>query len=153
MNRRVRIHILGALSRGNIGTLAAQRALYKLLIDTGEFDLSISVGDKKLFKLYHPEFKGMELHEPLYANLRDNIITNHLRWIIFSLWNLPLFTFTAMLIPLGIKLPHRTAIINRMKKCDIFLDLNLELYRGIPISVSSALIKKKPRTLILHNIY
>ena len=155
MNRLIRVHMLGAMPKGNVGTVAAQRALYRLLMDTGKIDLSVSVTNEKVFKLYHPEFKDKEVYGPLARapSIGSKVVRNHMQWAFFTFLNLPLSTFTAILIQIGVKLPYRTEVINRMKECDVFIDLNLELLKGIPISVSSALIKQKPRIFVIHKLF
>lgn len=141
------------MCKGNVGTLAAQRALYRLLMDISKLDLSISVTNKKVFKLYHPEFKDNEIYGTLLPSIGSNIVRNRIQWTIFTFFNLILFTFAAILIQIGIKLPFRTEIIDRMSQCDAFIDLNLERIRGIPISVSSALIKQKPRIYVINKLF
>ena len=135
-----------------MGTVAAQRAICKLLIENGKFDLSISATNPEIFKAYHPECKTVDVYEPLHANLGGKITRNHLQWVCFSIWNLIMLTFTCMLIPVGIIIQKR-GLINRMKNCDVFLDQNLELFKGTPISLSLSLIKQKSRTLVFHKIF
>lgn len=153
MNRLIRIHIFVAMCKGNVGTVAAQRAIYKLLMDLGKLDLSVSVTDKKDFKLYHPEFKDNEVYGSLLPNIGSKTVCDKMQWVIFTFLNLTLFTLTAILIQMEIKLPFRTEIVNRMRECDAFIDLNLEHLRGIPISVSSALIKQKTRIFVVHKLF
>ncbi len=151
--QRINIHILNARNKGNVGTLAAQRALYRLLMDNNTVDLSISVTNKEVFKQYHPDFKDNEIYEPLLPNLRSKIEPSHLEWIIFTFFKLTLFTFSAIFIQIGIKLPFKTEIINRMETCDVFIDLNLEFFKGIPICVSPALMKQKSRIVVIHKLF
>lgn len=40
-----------------------------------------------------------------------------------------------------------------MNECDVFIDLNLEKFRGIPISISPELIKHNPWIIIPHKMY
>jgi len=140
------------MPKGNIGTVAAQRALYRILIENG-IDLSVSTSDSEIFKLIHPESKDMKVYRSLTPSIGTRNICSHLRWVILTAFNLTLLTFMAPLIQIGLKIPSRTDVIDRMRKCDIFIDLNLELIRGIPISVSSALIKQKPRVLVIHKLF
>lgn len=153
MNRPIRVHIVGALSKGNVGSVAAQKGLYKIIMDSGQFDLSVSVGNREIFKLYQKEFKDEQIYPPLRSSLGTQTVKSTLQWILVTLFNLPLFTFSAMLIQMGLNLPFKTTIINRMRKCDIFIDLNLEFLKGIPISTSPALIRQKPRTLLISKIF
>ena len=152
-SHRVRIHILGAMPKGNIGTIAAQRALYKLLM-SNNIDLSVSVPDRRVFRFLHPESKRMKIYGPLAPSIGIRTTRNHLQWIILTAFNLIIFTSMAPFIQIvGSKSFSKANLINRMKKCDAFIDLNLELIRGIPISLSSALIRQKPRVLLIHKIF
>lgn len=58
MNMRwIKIHIFGLMEKGNIGTVAAQKALIKFLKRIKEFEVSISVSNKSVFIYYCPEIK------------------------------------------------------------------------------------------------
>lgn len=153
MNQPIRIHIVGALSKGNVGSVAAQKGLYKIIMDSDHFDLSVSVGNKQIFKLYQKEFKDDQIYSPLRSSVGTQTINSTLRWVIVTLFNLPIFTYSAIFIQMGLKIPFKTKVVNRMRKCDVFIDLNLEFLKGIPISTSPALIRQKPRTLMMHKIF
>ena len=151
-NRQVSIHILHAEPKGDIGVTAAQRALYKILLENS-IDLSVSTPNSEIFKLTHPESKDMKVYRPLIPSIGNRNIYNHIQWIIFTAFNLTLLTFMAPLIQIGVKFSSRIDVIDRMRKCDAFIDLNLELIRGIPISVSPALIKQEPKVLVIHKLF
>jgi polysaccharide pyruvyl transferase WcaK-like protein len=80
-------------------------------------------------------------------------IPNHLQWAVLTTFNLTIFTFMAPLIQMGVKFPFRSDVIERIRKCDALIDLNLELLRGIPISLSPALIRQKPKVLVIHKLF
>jgi len=151
-NRQVSIHIMHAMPKGNVGTVAAQRALYKLLLDNN-VDLSVSTPNQEIFKLTHPESKGMKVYGPLTPSMGIGATPNHLQWAILTAFNLTIFTFMAPLIQMGVKFPSRSDVIERIRKCDALIDLNLELLRGIPISLSPALIRQKPKVLVIHKLF
>ena len=140
------------MPKGNIGTIAAQRALFKLLIDNN-IDLSVSTPNPDVFKLTHPESRGMKVYGPLTPSVGNKTIHNYLQWVVLTAFNLTLFTFMASLMQIGVKFSSRADVIDRMRKCDALIDLNLELLRGVPISVSPTLIKRKPRVLIIHKLF
>jgi polysaccharide pyruvyl transferase WcaK-like protein len=143
---------LHAEPKGDIGVTAAQRALYKILLENS-IDLSVSTPNSEIFKLTHPESKDMKVYRPLIPSIGNRNIYNHIQWIIFTAFNLTLLTFMAPLIQIGVKFSSRIDVIDRMRKCDAFIDLNLELIRGIPISVSPALIKQEPKVLVIHKLF
>jgi len=140
------------MPKGNLGTIAAQRALFKVLIDGG-IDLSVSTSDQETFKYTHSEYKSLKVYGSLQPNIGVKETRSYLQWAIFSIFNLTLFTFMAPLMRLGVKFPSKREVINRIKSCDILMDLNLELFRGIPISVSPSLISQKPYVLTIHKIF
>lgn len=155
MSKPICIHILEVAPRGNIGnksnigTVAAQRALYNILTNLGKFDISVSTYDPKDFSLYHPEYND-KIYGSLQPRMGSKVIHNNIQWVIFNYLNLSAFTFLIPLINLGI---FRADITARMKECDVFVDLNLENLRGIPISTSLRLIKQKPRILVIHKLF
>jgi polysaccharide pyruvyl transferase WcaK-like protein len=140
------------MPKGNIGAIAAQRALFKLLMDNN-IDLSVSTPNREIFKLTHPESKGMKVYGPLTPSIGTRNIHNHLQWVILTAFNLILFTFMALLIQIGVKFPSKTDVIERIRRCDALIDLNLELLRGVPISVSPALIRREPKVLVIHKSF
>ena len=152
-NRQIRIHILWALPKSNIGTLAAQKAFYKLLTVIGNFDVSVSTSDKGTFKRYHPEVKNEAIYDLLQPHIGSKLSYTNALWVIFTLLNLPLFTFMALFTKMRINMPSKIETINRMKYCDVFVDLNLELLKGFPISVSPNLLRQKSRIIIIHKIF
>jgi polysaccharide pyruvyl transferase WcaK-like protein len=140
------------MPEGNIGTIAAQRALFKLLMNEN-VDLSVSTSNPDVFKFTHPESRGMKVYGSLTPSIGNRTIPNSLQWVVFTAFELALFTFMALLVQIGIKFSSKADVIDRMRKCDALIDLNLELFRGVPISVSSKLIKRKPRVLIIHKLF
>jgi len=78
---------------------------------------------------------------------------NHMRWVFLRLFNLTIFTFMAPLIQMGVNFSSKSDVIKRVRECDALIDLNLELLRGIPVSVSSALIGQKPKVLVIHKLF
>lgn len=153
MRKIIRIHILGGMPKGNIGTIAAQRSLCKLLKDMGNIEVSISTDNRKVFKLYHPEFRDEEIYEPLYSALSSTVARNYIQWVMFRFLDIILFTFTVLLTRIRVLTHSKIKTTNRMKQCDILVDLNLEQVRGIPISVSPALIKRSPLVLVIHKLF
>ena len=147
------VHVLGAMPKGNVGTIAAQRALYEFLMDIIKSDLSVSTNDKETFKRYHPGFENKEVYDQLWSIIFKKYITNYIFWVTFTFLNLVIFMFISSFIRIGIKIPFKIKTINRIKKCDLLIDLNLEFLRGIPISLSPMLIKQKPRVIIIHKIF
>jgi polysaccharide pyruvyl transferase WcaK-like protein len=140
------------MPKGNIGTIAAQRALFKLLMDNN-IDLSVSTPNQEIFKLTHPESKGMKIYGPLTPSIGTRNTYSHLQWVIFTTFNLILFTFMALLIQIGAKVPSKKGVIERIRGCDALIDLNLELLRGVPISISPALIRRQPKVLVIHKFF
>jgi len=151
-SRQISIHILHAMPKGNIGTIAAQRALFKLLMDNN-IDLSVSTPNPDVFKLTHPESRGMKVYGPLTPSIDDITIHNYLQWVVLTAFNLILFTFMALLIQIGVKVPSKNGVIERIRRCDALIDLNLELLRGVPISISPALIRRQPKVLVIHKFF
>jgi len=151
--RRIKIHIFGLMEKGNIGTLAAQKALIKFLKRIIEVDVSISVSNKSVFIYYCPEIKENEIYGPLELRISSNVIPSHFKWIIFTFLELLILNFSAIFWSLYKRVSSRRNVINRMNECDVFIDLNLEKFRGIPISISPELIKHNPWIIVIHKIY
>jgi len=147
-------HVIHAMPKGNLGTIAAQRALYKLLLDNN-VDLSVSTPNPELFKQAHPESRSMKVYRSLtpMSSMAERHVSNYLLWIIITMLRLLVFTFIAPFIRIGIIPSSMKNVIERVKKCSILMDLNLELFRGIPISVARELIKQKPRVLVIHKLF
>ncbi|MEM2569788.1 MAG: polysaccharide pyruvyl transferase family protein [Candidatus Bathyarchaeia archaeon] len=156
MSKPICIHVLEAAPRGNIGyrsnigTIAAQRALYSILTNLGKFDISVSTRDPEDFSLCHPEYKDGKIYRSLRPSIGSGVVRNNIQWVIFNFLNLSFLIFLIPFINLGIFRAETTA---RMKECDAFIDLNLEYLRGIPISTSLRLIKQKPRILIITKLF
>jgi len=152
--KQISVHIVGAMPKGNLGTIAAQRALLKLLLDNN-FDISVSTSNPELFKQTHPKYKNMKVCRSLtlMSSIAERHVSNYPLWVIITMLRLLVFTFIAPFIPIGIIPSSMKSVVKRTKKCNILMDLNLELFRGVPISVSRELIKQKPRVLVIHKLF
>lgn len=151
MERSVKVHIIGAMVKGNIGTLSAQRALYRILKESFNIDLSISVTNKDEFKLRNRNL-DLKIYGPILLSpgwTTRSLVHSTLWWLI----SVPLNTFFAMLLSAGLKPGSRKRVLDRVKQCDVLLDLNLEAFRGIPISLSNKLVKYKPSIILIHKLF
>ncbi|MEM1510721.1 MAG: polysaccharide pyruvyl transferase family protein [Thermofilaceae archaeon] len=151
--QQIKIHIFGLMEKGNIGTMAAQKALIKFLKKYIDFDVSISVSNKNVFIYYFPEIKENEVYSPPELRISRKVVLSHFEWIIFTFLELLILNFSAIFWSLYERIPSRKYVLNRLRKCDVFIDLNLEKFRGIPISVSPVLIKYNSWIIIFHKIY
>jgi len=137
---------------GNIGTIAAQRGLFKLFLDSG-IDLSVSTPDHEIFRLVHPESKDMQVYGYPILTIKGRAKHSTLQPFITTLLYLILLTLMAPFIRIRVKLSTGSGLIKRLKECNVFIDLNLELFRGVPISVSTALVKQRPSVLVIHKLF
>lgn len=155
LTRRVtRVHIFGGVSKGDVGTLAAQRGLCKILKSMCELDVSISMSNKEGSKHHNLGFRGEEVYEPLQLiTLNDRMARNYILWLLFNFLNIFLLTFMAMLIQIGVTPSSKAKIINRVRTCNVLINLNLELIKGIPIAISPTLIKRSPIVLVIHKLF
>jgi len=153
-NRQLRVHVLHAMPTGNLGTVAAQRSLFKLLIENN-FDVSVSTPNPEVFKRIHPEAGNMKVYRSLtpLSDIAERFVSRYIQWGIVTILRLLIFTFMAPFLRLGFSYPSIKDAVERVRNCDILLDLNLELFRGVPISVSPRLIKQKPRVLLIHKVF
>lgn len=152
MRSQIRVHILGAMEKGNVGTLVAQRALIKLLKKWG-FDISVSISNKNVFTNFHQEFEENEIYDTITFKIGRNLPPSHFKWVVFTFLKLLLLNLLAIFYSFCKRVPFKSELSYRINRCDILLDLNLEMLRGIPISISQKLIERSPRIILFHKIF
>lgn len=143
------IHVIGSIAKGNIGTVAAQKGLYNLFLANVNIDFSISTNNKILFQRYQSEVSDVQIYNSV-GNVIRSLSKNKMHYFLTTFVNRLAFSFSSVLIHMGMGLPYWRKTINRIRKCDLLIGLSLEQFKGIPLATSANLT---PRKILIHKLY